>query len=61
MEGAQPHQVGAAALELDVAPDDIDDVDPRQQFLQEARWNHPPSLATPASGPGAGVRANMPL
>ena len=62
MEGAQTHQVGATAFELDMATDHLGDVDARKQFLQEARRDHAPSLATPlASGPAAGVRANMPL
>jgi hypothetical protein len=32
--------VGAAALELDMATHDLDDVDARQQVLQEAGWDH---------------------
>ena len=44
VEGAQPHEVGAASLQFDVAADHLDDVDARDQFLQEAGWNHLPSL-----------------
>jgi hypothetical protein len=45
VKGAQPHQVGAAALELHVAADHVDDVDTGQQVLQEAGGDHRWSLA----------------
>ena len=35
MERAQPHEVGAAFFELHVAPDDFDNVDASDQFLDE--------------------------
>jgi hypothetical protein len=66
VEGAQPHVVGAAALELDVAADDLDDVDARQQVLQEAGWDHRGSLGAqlPAArdplAAGAAASANRP-
>lgn len=35
MEGAQAHEIGATLLELDMAADDIDDIGPRKQLLNE--------------------------
>ena len=35
VEGAQPHEVGAALFKLNVAPDDVNDVGTCQQFLDE--------------------------
>ena len=59
MEWAQAHQVGAATLELDMAPHHVDDIYAREQFLQKAGRNHPGSLAAAAAAE-AGVSANMP-
>ena len=77
VEGAQPHQIGAAALELDMPPHHVGNVDAGQQVLQKTGRDHTPSLATPppaappapppAPPPGwpsptvAGNNANMPL
>jgi hypothetical protein len=36
VERAQPHQVGAALLELHMAADHVDDIDARQQIRNEA-------------------------
>jgi hypothetical protein len=41
VKGAQAHEVGAAAAQLDVPAHDIDDVGARKQVLQEAGWDHP--------------------
>jgi hypothetical protein len=35
MEGAQPHVVGAALLQLDVAANHVDDIDAVQQIGNE--------------------------
>ena len=40
VEGAQPREIGAALLQLDVARDDIDDVDAVQKVLLEAFGDH---------------------
>jgi hypothetical protein len=47
VKGAQPHEVGTATAQLDVAAHDIDDVDARQQVLQEAGRDHPESSPHP--------------
>ena len=48
-----------------MAADDLDDVDAREQFLQETGRDHPPSLVSGAeplrSRRRAGASANMPL
>lgn len=36
MERAQAHKIGAAFFELHIAPDDIDNVGARQQFLDKS-------------------------
>jgi hypothetical protein len=35
VEGAQPHEIGAALLELHIAADDLDHVGARDEFLDE--------------------------
>lgn len=40
MERAQAHEVRAALLQLHIATDDIDDIDPVEQVLNERLWNH---------------------
>jgi hypothetical protein len=47
MERAQPAEVRAAFLQLHVAADDLDDVDAREQVLDEAGRDHPEEINSP--------------
>jgi hypothetical protein len=41
MEGAQPHEIGAALFKLNKAPDDVDDVGAGNQLLDKGlRYRH---------------------
>src|SRR5689334_1353740 len=44
MEGAQTSEVGAAAAQLDVAADDLNDIDAAEQVLDERGRDHACSL-----------------
>ena len=39
MEGAQPHEVGAAFFQLHVLSDHLDDIDAGEQFAQKGLGN----------------------
>jgi len=59
MERAQAHEVGAALFQLDVAADDIDDVDTVEQIGDESLRNHFALLSVcPVSDYTAALAAN---
>jgi hypothetical protein len=45
VEGAQAGVVGPALLQLDVAPDYVDDIDPIEEVLLERIGDHAPIVA----------------